>query len=170
MRQLWQRPQTNKMAEQSPNTIEALEEILGLLRITEDNISNRSIEPAIPETEKMSTAPVLAVYNKNVQITTPKSMVSDLGQFDGDRTKFEDWQRGIQLFLKSNRVVATDNKITAVLAWLKGGVVGIYTQKKINELENIGNTQDWKEFIKEIKTACSDKSKAANAEWKIEIF
>ena len=97
-------------------------------------------------------------------------MVSDLGQFDGDRTKFEDQQRGIQLFLKSNRVVATDNKITAVLAWLKWGVVGIYAQKKINELENIGNTQDQKEFIKEIKIAFSDKSKAANAEWKIEIF
>jgi len=67
------------MAGQSPNAIGALEEILGLLRITENNISNRSTEPAIPETEEMSTAPVLAVYNKNVQITTPKSMVSDLG-------------------------------------------------------------------------------------------
>jgi len=30
--------------------------------------------------------------------------------------------------------------------------------------------QDWDESIKEIKTAFSDKSKAADAEWKIETF
>jgi len=47
---------------------------------------------------------------------TPKNIVPDLGWFDGDRTKFEDWWRGIQLFLKSNKVVAIDDKITIVLA------------------------------------------------------
>jgi len=83
------------MAEQSPDTIEALEEILGSLKITEDNMSNRSTEPAILEIEEMLTAPVPAIYNKNIQITIPKSMVPDLGWFDGDRTKFEDWWRRI---------------------------------------------------------------------------
>ena len=43
-------------------------------------------------------------------------MVPDPGWFDGDRIKFEDQQREIQLFLKSNKVVAIDDKITAVLA------------------------------------------------------
>jgi len=110
------------MAGQSPDAIEALKKILGSLRITEDNISNRSTEPAIPETEEMST-----VYNKNIQIMTSKSIVPDPEWFDGNRTKFEDWWRGIQLFLKSNRVVATDDKITAVLTQLRGSVAGIYT-------------------------------------------
>ena len=72
--------------------------------------------------------------------------------------------RGIQLFLKSNRVVAADNKITTVLAQLRGGIAGIYVQKKIDELEDTENTQDWKEFVREIKTAFSDKSKTVNAE------
>jgi len=63
---------------------------LGLLRITEDNISNRSTKLATSETEEMLTAPVLAVYNENIQTTTPKSMVPDLEWFDGNRTKFED--------------------------------------------------------------------------------
>ena len=31
-------------------------------------------------------------------------------------------------------------------------------------------TQDWDEFIKEIKMTFSDKMKAADAEWKIEMF
>jgi len=88
---------------------------LGLLRITKDNISNRSTELVTPEIKEILTASVPAVYNKNIQTTTPKSMVPDLGWFDRNRTKFEDWWRGIQLFLKSNRVVTTDNKITAVL-------------------------------------------------------
>jgi len=97
------------MAGQSPNTIEALEKILGPLRITEDNESNQSTEPATPETEEMSTAPVPAVYNENIPT---KNIVLDLEWFDRDKTKFEDWWRGIRLFLKSNRVVVADNKIT----------------------------------------------------------
>ena len=86
------KPQTDKMAEQSPDTIKALEEILGSLRITEDNMSNKSTEPAIPEIEEMSIVPVIVVYNENMQT---KSMVPDPGWFDRDRTKFEDWWRGI---------------------------------------------------------------------------
>jgi len=78
--------------------------------------------------------------------------------------KFEDWWRGIYLFLKSNRVVAADKRITAVLAQLRGGIAGIYVQKKIDELENTNDTQSWEEFVKEIKTAFSNKSKAADAE------
>jgi len=65
-----------------------LEEILESLRITEDNVLNRSTEPATSETDKMSIAPALAVYNENVPT---KTMVSDPGWFDGDRTKFKDW-------------------------------------------------------------------------------
>jgi len=37
-------------------------------------------------------------------------------------------------------------------------------------LEDKEDIQDWEEFIKEIKTAFSDKSKVADTEWKIEIF
>jgi len=58
------------------------------LRITEDNVLNQSTEPATPKTEEMLTAPVPAVYNKNIPI---KNIVPDLEWFDGDRTKFEDW-------------------------------------------------------------------------------
>jgi len=68
---------------------------LGLLRITKDNVLNKNIEPATPETEEMLTALAPAVYNKNIQTTAPNSMVSDLRWFDGDRTKFENWWRGI---------------------------------------------------------------------------
>ena len=37
-------------------------------------------------------------------------------------------------------------------------------------MEDKEDIQDWEEFIKEIKTAFSDKSKVADTEWKIEIF
>jgi len=57
-----------------------------------------------------------------------------------------------------------------VLAQLRGGIAGIYVQKKIDKLEDTENTQDWEEFVREIKTAFSDKSKTVNAEWKIETF
>ena len=113
-KQLWQRLQIDKIAQQSPDTIEALEEILGSLRITKANISNKKTEPVIPETlDAMLKA--LTVYNETVQIVILKSMVLDLGQFVKDRTKFKDWWRGIYLLFKSNKVIAIDNKITILL-------------------------------------------------------
>jgi len=74
-------------------------------------------------------------------------MVPDLEWFDGDRIKFEDWWRRIRLFLKSNRIIETDSKITVILACLRGDVAGIYVQKKLNELDKETETQDWDEFI-----------------------
>ena len=65
----------------------------------------------------------------------PKSMVSDPGWFDGDQTKFEDWWRSIRLFFKSNRVTEMKDRIIAILAHLRGGIAGIYTQRKLDELD-----------------------------------
>jgi len=49
-------------------------------------------------------------------------------------------------------------------------VVGIYAQKKLDELDEDNDTQDWDDFVKELKTTLSDKSKAVDAEWKIKTF
>ena len=117
----------------------------------------------------MSTAPASANI-QNEQTGLPKSMVPDLRWFNGDRTKFEDQQRGLRLFLKSNRVTGTDNRITVILAHLRGGIAGIYIQKKFNELNKETDTQDWDKFVQEIKTMFSNKSKAADSEWKTKIF
>ena len=112
----------------------------------------------------------LAPVNKNVQAVMPKSIVPDPGWFDRDQTKFKDWQREIQLYLKSNRVIETNNRITAILAYLRGGVVGIYAQKKLDELDKELGIQDQNNFVKEIKTTFSNKTKAVDAEWRIEFF
>ena len=114
------------------------------------------------DTER-STAPV-ATPAVNESAGMPKSMVLDPGWFEGNQTKFEDWWRGIRLFLKSNRVNGTDDRITAILAHLRGGVVEIYAQKKLKELNEDNDTQDWDDFVKEIKNTFSNKSKAADAE------
>ena len=120
----------------------------------------------------MSTAPALMAIEigGNISVGMPKNMVPDPGWFDGDQTKFKDWWRGIRLFLKGNRVIETNDRIIAILAHLRGGVAGIYAQKKLNELDEELGTQDWEDFVKEIKTMFSDKSKAADAKWKIVTF
>jgi len=97
-------------------------------------------------------------------------MVPDPRWFDSDQMKFQDWWRGIRLFLKSNRVIETDDRITVILAYLRGDVVGIYVQQKLNELDKELEIQDWNDFVKELKTTFSDKTKAADAEWRIETF
>ena len=118
----------------------------------------------------MSVALVPAAVSENIQAGMLKNMIPDLGQFDSNQTKFEDWWRGIQLFLKSNRVMETNDRITAILTCLREGVAGIYTQKKLNELDEELGIQDQDDFMKEIKTTFGDKMKAADAKWRIESF
>ena len=98
------------------------------MRITKEYVlkENRTIELAIPEIEEMLIALVLAVYNGVEQTVMLKSMVLDSGWFDSDWTKFEDWWREIWLLLKRNWVIVTDDKITAVLAWLRRDIAKIY--------------------------------------------
>ena len=63
-----------------------------------------------------------------------------------------------------------DNRITVILAHLRRDIVGIYAQKKLNELNEDNDIQDWNDFVKELKTTFSNKSKAVYAEWKIKTF
>ena len=56
----------------------------------------------------------------------------------------------------------TDDRITVILAHLREGVVGIYAQRKLNELDKETRIQNWEEFVWEIKTMFSDKMKAAD--------
>ena len=144
-----------------------MSEQLGSLQITEEASSDYE-----QMNTEMSVVLILALVaiSKNIQAEVPKNMVPDLGWFDSDQTKFEDWWRGMRLFLKSNRIMETDNRITIILAHLREGVAGIYIQKKLNEINKELRTQDWEDFVKEIKTMFSDKTKAADAEWKIESF
>ena len=72
------------------------------------------------------SAVIVPAMNDNVQAVMPKSMVPDLGWFDVDQTRFIDWWRGIQLYLKSNRVMETGDRITVILACLREDVTGIY--------------------------------------------
>ena len=118
----------------------------------------------------MSTVPAPAPANENVMAVMLKSIVPDLEWFDGNQTKFEDQQREIQLYLKSNRVMETNNRITAILACLRGGVAEIYAQKKLDELDKELGTQDQDNFVKEIKTTFSNKMKVADAKWRIKSF
>ena len=76
----------------------------------------------------------------------------------------------MRLFLKSNRVMETDDRIIAILAYPRGGVADIYVQRKLDELDEETKTQDWEEFVWKIKTMFSNKMKIADAKWKIEIF
>jgi len=152
------------MSSRRTNNIEALSEQLESLQINKEaSTGNKQMDT------EMSTVPA-ATPAVNELAGIPRSMVLDPGWFDSDQMKFEDWWRGIRLFLKSNKVNRTDDRITAILACPRGGVAGIYVQKKLDELDEDNDTQYWDDFIKEIKTTFSDKSKAADAEWKIEIF
>ena len=82
----------------------------------------------------MSTAPVL-IQKNNRQAELPKNMIPNPRWFNGDKTKFEDWWRGMRLFLKSNRVIKTDGRITVILICLREGIAGIYAQMKFDELD-----------------------------------
>ena len=107
------------MSSRRTNDIEALSKRLGSLQINKEASSNEQTD-----TEMSTALAVTPAVKKSVEM--PRSMVPDPGWFDSDQMKFEDWWRGIRLFLKSNRVNGTDDRITAILAHLRGGVAGIY--------------------------------------------
>ena len=69
----------------------------------------------------MSIVP--AATNENAQARVLRSMVSDPGWFDDDQTKFEDWWRGIRLFLKSNRVTGTYHKLHSACISTTSGLI-----------------------------------------------
>jgi len=83
-------------------------------------------ERMIEYTDEISIVSVPTQEN-NGQARVSKNMVPNLEWFNGDKTKFEDWWRVMRLFLKSNRVMETDDRITVILAYLKEGIAGIYT-------------------------------------------
>ena len=64
----------------------------------------------------------------------------------------------------------TDDRITAILACLREGVAGIYSQKKLDELNEEIGTKDWDDFVQEIKKTFSNETKAVDAEQKIKTF
>ena len=71
-------------------SIKALEEILELLKITEEYVldKNKTTEPAL--LEEILTVPIPVVYNGIAQAVMLKSIVPDPGWFNGDQMKFED--------------------------------------------------------------------------------
>ena len=118
---------------------------------------------------EISTEPV-PVNQNNEQAGLLKNIVLDLGWFNRGKTKFEVWWRGMRLFLKSNRVMETNNRITMILAYHRRDIAGIYALKKLNELDEEIETQDWDKFVQDIKMTFSDKTKAADTKQKIETF
>ena len=53
----------------------------------------------------------------------------------------------MRLFFKSNRVIETDNRITAILACLRESIAGIYAQRKLDKLDKKTRTQNWEDFM-----------------------
>ena len=84
---------------------------------------------------------------QNVQAELPKNMILDLEQFNRDKIKFEDQQKGIRLFLKSNRVIEMNDRITTILIYLRRSIAGMYAQEKLNELDKEIGTQYQEEFV-----------------------
>jgi len=95
------------------HNIEVLSEQLGSLQITEE-----ALERTTEYIDKILTAPV-PVNKNNRQAGLPKNMVPNPEWFDRNRMKFKDWWRGMRLFLKSNRVMETDDRIITILACLR---------------------------------------------------
>ena len=58
----------------------------------------------------------------------------------------------------------TNNRIIVILTHLREGVVEIYAQWKLDELDKELGIQDWDDFVKELKITFSDKTKTADAE------
>ena len=110
------------MSSRWTDDIDALSKRLESLQIT-----NKASEEIYEQSDKeMFAEPAPVMMNNNKQAVMPKNMVPDSEWFNEDRTKFEDWWKRMWLFLKSDKVMETDNRIMAILAHLRRGVANIY--------------------------------------------
>ena len=119
------------MSSRWTDDIDALSKRLESLQIT-----NKASEKIYEQSDKeMFAKPAPVMMNNNKQAVMPKNMVPDSEWFNEDRTKFEDWWKRMWLFLKSDKVMETDNRIMAILAHLRRGVANIYIQRKLDKLD-----------------------------------
>jgi len=61
------------------------------LRITEEYTSDGNRITELSSEEEMSIVSIPALYNKTTQAIMLKSMALNLGWFDSDQMKFQDW-------------------------------------------------------------------------------
>jgi len=99
-----------------------------------------------------------------------KLTVPEPGWFDGNRRGFKDWWRAIRLYLKANRITGAEDKVIAVLSRFHRGTAGAFVQQKLDEIEEQDDTPSWDAFETEIKLIYQDKTREADAEWRIETF
>jgi len=99
-----------------------------------------------------------------------KSTVPEPGWFNGNRKGFEDWWRAMRLYLKANRITEAKDKVTVVLSKFRGGTAGAFAQQKLDEIEEQDDTPSWDAFEAEIKLIYQDKTREADAEWRIKTF
>jgi hypothetical protein len=99
-----------------------------------------------------------------------KSLVLDLGFFDGEQKKFSDWWRGMKLFLKFNKVNSPDMKITATISQMRGGTAGNFATHWMDKVVNTDDTMDWKAFDDDLTGSFSMENKKETTQWKIESF
>ena len=56
----------------------------------------------------------------------------------------------MRLYLKANRIMEAEDKVTAVLSRFRGGTAGAFAQQKLDEIKEQNDTPSWDAF----KTEC----------------
>ncbi|GLB35582.1 putative reverse transcriptase-rnase h-integrase [Lyophyllum shimeji] len=92
--------------------------------------------------------------------------------FDGDRSKLNQWLQNIRLYLEMNSdVYNTDRKkITFALSFMNGGTAGPWKETMLDELFALDEWGTWKDFVQEIKDAFSAADAAGDARAKLKVL
>ncbi len=116
--------------------------------------------------QTMSTSAEMSTTDQNKLF---RQIVSDPGDFDGDRSKFEAWWNNMQIYLMGYTGVNDIAKVMAVLTRLKFGEAEAWARvKKQNIIETAG--ADWREFSQELQERFDDVSKVQKARNDIHNF
>jgi hypothetical protein len=102
--------------------------------------------------------------------TEAKSLVPDPGSFDRNWDKFNNWWRGIQLFLNFHKIKKAHDRVIATVARMKGGTAGYFANKWTDKVTSGDDTIDWDLFKKKLTTSFQDRLKKEAVEWKIEKY
>ena len=128
-------------------------------------------EPDMPAHKAARTEESEEVKTPTPTITSlVKNAIPDPGYFEGNRNKFNDWWRGMTLWMKFNQFEEATAKILVSISRLRGDIPGFFAADWTDKIVKSEDTPDWDRFEKALKDAFGLGDEKETAQWRIESF
>ena len=103
--------------------------------------------------------------------TGPKLKVAEPDFFDGTHSKFRDWMRQVNLYLRGRRITADDDRIIVTLSYMKGGTASTWAGRFLDDTMGVHQPLGtYTDFVALLKATYEDRTAGARARDRLDHF